>query len=100
MCKSQQAGIYTQAELIFEQMDLERDFGDWARRRFHAPVVPLAITARSQQNVMELMPNCQALPSNGVSAAGGRPWWGPATSALGCSSRLFSWIREYQMPSR
>jgi hypothetical protein len=31
-------------------------------RRFHVPVVPLAMISGSQQNAMELMQNCTARP--------------------------------------
>ena len=47
-------------------------------------------------SVMELMQNCTARLSNGLSAAGGRQVE-IGDVAKGCSSHLFSCIREYPL---
>jgi hypothetical protein len=76
-----------------EQIDLERDFGYWSCRWFHAPFVLLAIIVGSMPSMMELMPNCTARPSDALSAVGGRQVEIGDVSK-GCSSRLFSCISQ------
>ena len=57
------------------------------------PGVPLAMIIGSMPSVMELMANCTARLSDGLSADGGkRVWIGDVSK--GCSSRLFSCISQ------
>jgi hypothetical protein len=60
------------------------------------PGVPLAIIIGSIPSVMELMPDCMARPSDGLSAAGGRQV-GTGDVSKGCSSRMFSCIKKYRL---
>ena len=60
------------------------------------PDVPLAIIVGSMPSVMDLMQNCMARLSNGLSADGGRQV-GTGDVSKGCSICLFSCIREYRL---